>query len=86
VRTFLEPVLGLAAAQAAGDLPSGDTERAAALIQSTAHGAIDLALSGHLSRRGKGDADPHDLLDDLFGRLSGESAARVRESPASPRL
>ena len=53
-------------AQDAGQLVPGDPERVTALILALAHGAADLALGGHLSRDGKGAADPGDLLDDLF--------------------
>jgi hypothetical protein len=53
-------------AQAAGQLAAGDPERVTSLILALAHGAADLALGGHLSREGKGSADPADLLDDLF--------------------
>jgi AcrR family transcriptional regulator len=59
----------VAAAQAAGELPAGDPERVAALILAVTHGAVDLALSGHLARNGKGHAAPRDLVDDLFERL-----------------
>jgi AcrR family transcriptional regulator len=62
-------VVSVARAQAEGDLPPGDPERLTALIQATAHGAIDLALSGHLSSAGKGRADPDDLVDDLLRHL-----------------
>jgi len=55
--------------QAAGDLPPGNPERLAALILAVAHGAVDLALNGHLSRTGKGHASPKDLVDDLFDQL-----------------
>lgn len=57
------------AAQAAKALPEGDPERVAALILAVAHGAVDLALSGHLSATGKGHASPGDLVDDLLGHL-----------------
>jgi hypothetical protein len=57
------------AAQEDGDLPSGDPERLTALLLALAHGATDLALSGHLARDGKGHADPTDLVDDLFNHL-----------------
>jgi len=57
------------AAQDDGSLPPGDPERLAALLLALVHGASDLALSGHLSRRGKGHADPADLVDDLLGHL-----------------
>jgi AcrR family transcriptional regulator len=59
----------VAAAQEAGALPAGDTERVTALLQALAHGAVDLALSGHLSPEGKGKAGPDDLVDDLFLHL-----------------
>jgi len=59
-------VAAVAAAQAAGALPAGDPERVSALLLALCHGAADLALGGHLSRDGKGHADPQDLLDDLF--------------------
>jgi AcrR family transcriptional regulator len=57
------------AAQSQGDLAGGDPERIAALMLATAHGAADRALSGHLSRAGKGHADPEGLVDDLFAVL-----------------
>jgi AcrR family transcriptional regulator len=63
-------VTAVAAAQASKDLPDGDPERLAALIQATTHGAVDLALSGHLAKTGKGHADPKDLVDDLLTYLS----------------
>jgi AcrR family transcriptional regulator len=57
-------------AQRAGELPAGDDpERLAALIRATAHGAISLALTGHLSVDGKGHADAADLVRDLFARF-----------------
>ena len=62
------------AGQEAGDLPAGDPVRLAALVRSVAHGAVDLALSGHLAADGKGGADPQDLVDDLLGHL--RAAAR----------
>jgi AcrR family transcriptional regulator len=58
------------AAQQADELPHGDPERVAALILAVTHGAVDLALSGHLARRGKGHADPSDLVDDLLDHLN----------------
>lgn len=58
-------------AQAAGELPAGDPERVAALVQATAHGAVDLALAEHLSPTGKGRATPQDLVDDLLDHLRG---------------
>jgi AcrR family transcriptional regulator len=59
-------VTAVAAAQATGALPPGDPERLSAMLLALGHGAADLALGGHLSRDGKGHADPEDLLDDLF--------------------
>jgi AcrR family transcriptional regulator len=57
------------AAQQSEDLPSGDPERLTALFLALAHGAADLALSGHLAKDGKGHASPDDLVDDLMTRL-----------------
>jgi AcrR family transcriptional regulator len=57
-------------AQASGQIGPGDPERITALILALAHGAADLALGGHLSRDGKGHADPGDLLDDLFALIT----------------
>jgi AcrR family transcriptional regulator len=59
-------VASVSAAQEAKELRRGDPERVAALILATAHGAVDLALSGHLARTGKGHAEPEDLVDDLL--------------------
>jgi AcrR family transcriptional regulator len=56
--------------QHAGRLPHGDPERLAALLQALAHGAVALALAGHLSPGGKGNAGPGDLVDDLTGYLA----------------
>jgi AcrR family transcriptional regulator len=63
----------VASAQRAERLPAGDPERLTALLLALVHGAVDLALSGHLSRQGKGRASPDDLLDDLFGHLSASA-------------
>jgi AcrR family transcriptional regulator len=68
-------VAAVQAAQAAGELPSGDPERLTALLLAVAHGAADLALSGHLAADGKRRADPEDLIADLFDYL-GASARR----------
>ncbi|MGH3160876.1 MAG: TetR/AcrR family transcriptional regulator [Streptosporangiaceae bacterium] len=57
------------AAQQAGQLPAGDPERLASLLLALAHGAVDLALAGHLSPTGKGRATPAELADDLLGYL-----------------
>jgi AcrR family transcriptional regulator len=57
------------AAQQAGTLPQEDRERVATLILAAAHGAADLAISGHLSRTGKGHASAEDLVDDLLRYL-----------------
>jgi AcrR family transcriptional regulator len=70
--SFVEAVR---AAQSAGAIVAGDPDRIASLLLATVHGAADLALNGHLSRTGKGAADPDDLIDDLFGLLSRPVAA-----------
>jgi AcrR family transcriptional regulator len=62
-------VAAVTAAQADGALPAGDPERLSALLLALAHGASELALSGHLARDGKGRANAHDLVDDLFAQL-----------------
>jgi AcrR family transcriptional regulator len=59
----------VAAAQRRGELPAGDPERLGALLRALAHGAVDLALAGHLGAAGKGRADPEDLVADLFAYL-----------------
>ncbi|HEY2507390.1 MAG TPA: TetR/AcrR family transcriptional regulator [Streptosporangiaceae bacterium] len=63
-------VAAVADAQQARALPAGDPDRVAALLLALAHGAVDRALAGHLSRAGKGHADPADLIDDLFAFLT----------------
>jgi len=45
-------------------------------VPALAHGAVDLALAGHLSPAGKGRATPAELADDLLGYL--RAAARSR--------
>jgi AcrR family transcriptional regulator len=57
------------AGQADGVLPAGDPVRLASLIRSVAHGAADLAATGHLSETGKGHAGPQQLVDDLLTYL-----------------
>jgi AcrR family transcriptional regulator len=64
--SFVELVI---AAQGEADLPPGDPERLTALVTAVAHGACHLHLSRHLSRTGKGHADPDDLVDDLLDHL-----------------
>ena len=71
VRALTLNVEAVAAAQRSGDLPPAAPERLAALIRALAHGAVDLALAGHLSAEGKGGAGPDDLVEDLFGYLLG---------------
>lgn len=68
------------AAQAGGELPSGNPERIAYMMLALAHGAVDLALAGHLSARGKGAADPEMLVDDLVGLLRAVSVRECRGS------
>jgi AcrR family transcriptional regulator len=61
----------VAATQDAGALPAGDPERMAALLRALAHGAANLASTGHLASHGKGHASPDELVDDLFDYLRG---------------
>jgi AcrR family transcriptional regulator len=63
------------AAQADGVLPAGDPIRLASLVRSVAHGAADLAATGHLSETGKGNASPQQLVDDLLAYLQTASSA-----------
>ena len=63
-------------AQSAGELPDADPERLTALIRALAHGAADLASTGHLAVDGKGHADAHDLIDDLLAHLQNATNAK----------
>lgn len=69
-----------AEAQADGALPAGDPERVAAFARALAHGAAELAISGHLAVDGKGHADAEDLVDDLFHFLEHHQSAALRRS------
>ncbi len=73
-RTVLIEIVTVA--QRAGLLPAGDSDRLTALLQALVHGAVDLALIGHLSPGGKGHASPEDLVDDLLGYLRVATTAR----------
>ncbi|MBO0839320.1 MAG: TetR/AcrR family transcriptional regulator [Sciscionella sp.] len=64
----------VASAQKSGVLPTGDPLRLASLLRAQAHGVADLASVGHLSRTGKGHADPADLIDDLLRYLHAVAA------------
>lgn len=81
-------VMAVQEAQGAGILLPGDPERVAALILAVTHGGADLAISGHLSRTGKGHASAEDLVDDLLERLaepaSSPSAAAPVRRPRMP--
>lgn len=66
----------VAEAQQANLLPEGDPERITALLQALVHGAVDLALIGHLSPNGKGHASPEDLIDDLLSYLKATGKSR----------
>lgn len=69
---FVELVV---AAQATRELPPGDPVRLASLLRALAHGAADLALTGHLADDGKGNAGPDDLVGDLLGYLQDAAAS-----------
>ncbi|MEQ8267275.1 MAG: TetR/AcrR family transcriptional regulator [Parvibaculum sp.] len=73
-RKLLVELVG--AAQKAELLPGTNADRMASLLQALAHGAADLALNGHLSATGKGQAEPEDLIDDLlrYLRLSAKTS------------
>ena len=78
-RTVLIDIVTIA--QRAGLLPPGDSDRLTALLQALVHGAVDLALIGHLSPGGKGHASPEDLVDDLLGYLRIATNAESRPVP-----
>jgi hypothetical protein len=46
------------AAQRTGQLPAGDPERLSSLLLALTHGAVDLALAGHLSPTGRATPPP----------------------------
>jgi AcrR family transcriptional regulator len=56
-------------AQAEGSMPKGNPARIAALLLSTAHGAADLTVSGHLGPPVEGRIGADELVDDLFAHL-----------------
>ncbi len=58
----------VAECQEAGELPEEDPIRLAALMYATAHGAVDLALSGH-TEEAKGLGDPLALVRLLLASL-----------------
>lgn len=61
------------AAQEAHDLPAGPPDRQADLIRSVAHGAIELALAGHLAKADE-PTTPEHLVDDFVALLRAGSA------------
>jgi AcrR family transcriptional regulator len=69
------------AAQEVGALPHGDPIRLAALLRALAHGAADLASTGHLAADAKGHADPGDLIDDMLHYLHRASVDRGSAAP-----
>ncbi|GAB3769554.1 TetR/AcrR family transcriptional regulator [Microlunatus parietis] len=71
VATITEAV---ASAQAEDDALPRDTERLVALLRSTAHGLVDLELSGHLRKR-PGAPGPDDLIDELITLVRGGGPA-----------
>jgi AcrR family transcriptional regulator len=70
-------------AQAANELPPGNPERTAYLMLALAHGAVDLALAGHLSAKGKGAADPEMLVDDLVALIKAQVKRHRRDGGAT---
>ncbi len=58
----------VAECQEAGELPEEDSVRLAALMYATAHGTVDLALSGH-TEESKGLGDPLSLVRLLLANL-----------------
>ncbi len=69
----------VAECQEAGDLPRGDPVKLAALMYATAHGAVELALSGH-TEESKGLGDPLALVQLLLASL------RVRQASGADAL
>ncbi len=57
------------ASQGDAKLPAGPPSRLANLIRSVAHGAIDLALAGHLAK-GDEPTTPEQLIDDFVAMLT----------------
>ncbi|SDD77234.1 transcriptional regulator, TetR family [Glycomyces harbinensis] len=70
--TFVDLV---ASAQEVGALPPGDSVRLASLLRALTHGAADLALAGHLTADGKGNATPEDLVDDVLRHLKSAATS-----------
>jgi AcrR family transcriptional regulator len=64
-------------AQETAALPVGDPVRLAALLQALAHGAADLASTGHLASDGKGHAEAGDLVDDMLHCLRQAAGAEL---------
>ncbi len=71
-RAVHEGFVGVVAeCQRAGELPAGDPVELAALMYATAHGAVDLTLSGH-TEEAKGLGDPLFLVRLLLSHLRVE--------------
>lgn len=64
--TLLDAV---ATAQQSEAIRQAEPEQVAALLMATAHGAVDMYLSGHLVADGKGESTPEALLEDLVELL-----------------
>lgn len=60
-------------AQHSDAIRSAEPEQVAALLMATAHGAVDMYLSGHLASDGKGQSTPEALLEELIDLLRCES-------------
>lgn len=66
-------LVSVAAAQKSGRLPAGSPIRLANLVRSVAHGAIGLALEGHLAK-GDEPTTPEQLVDDFVSILHAQAS------------
>ncbi|MGI5146311.1 TetR/AcrR family transcriptional regulator [Plantactinospora sp. CA-294935] len=68
--TAHDALLGaVTASQRTGELPAGDPIALAELLRATSHGAIELALGGHLAKNGS-TTTPADLVSRLLALLA----------------
>lgn len=69
------------AGQRSGELPGGDPVELAELLRATAHGAVELELSGHLAK-GTSMTTPADLLGRLLSLLAGAEPPAIGATAA----